>query len=60
MTESLCPEHLEWLYPPTRVMSTFMGVVLEEHASCQKAVDSWAAHCAAAGFNAQSVNTGAY
>lgn len=41
MTESLLPEHRERLYPPTLAPSMFMGQVLSEDGSCQKAVDSW-------------------
>jgi hypothetical protein len=47
MTESLLPEHRERLYPPTLALSMFMGQVLSEDGSCQKAVDSWAAQRAA-------------
>ena len=60
MTESLLPEHRERLYPPTLALSMFMGQVLSEDGSCQKAVDSWAAQRAAEGLSVQSVNTGAY
>jgi hypothetical protein len=60
MTESLLPEHRERLYPPTLALSMFMGQVLSEDGSCQKAVDSWAAQRAAEGLAVQSVNTGAY
>jgi hypothetical protein len=60
MTESLLPEHRERLYPPTLALSMFMGQVLSEDGSCQKAVDSWAAQRAADGLTVQSVNTGAY
>jgi hypothetical protein len=60
MTDSLMPEHRERLYPPTLALSMFMGQVLSEDGSCQKAVDSWAAQRAAEGLSVQSVNTGAY
>jgi hypothetical protein len=60
MTDSLLPEHRERLYPPTLALSMFMGQVLSEDGSCQKAVDSWAAQRAADGLSVQSVNTGAY
>jgi hypothetical protein len=43
MTDSLLPEHRERLYPPTLALSMFMGQVLSEDGSCQKAVDTWAA-----------------
>ncbi len=60
MTDSLLPEHRERLYPPTLALSMFMGQVLSQDGSCQKAVDSWAAQRAAEGLSVQSVNTGAY
>jgi hypothetical protein len=60
MTDSLLPEHRERLYPPTLALSMFMGQVLSEDGSCQKAVDSWAAQRAAEGQSVQSINTGAY
>jgi hypothetical protein len=60
MTESLLPEHRERLYPPTLALSMFMGQVLDEDGSCQKAVDGWAAQRAADGLSVRSVNTGAY
>jgi hypothetical protein len=60
MTDSLLPEHRERLYPPTLALSMFMGQVLSEDGSCQKAVDTWAAQRAVDGLNVQSVNTGAY
>jgi Transposase DDE domain len=59
MTDSLLPEHRERLYPPTLALSMFMGQVLSEDGSCQKAVDSWAAQRAAEGLSVQSINTGA-
>jgi hypothetical protein len=60
MTESLLPEHRERLYPPTLALSMFMGQVLSEDGSCQKAVDGWAAQRVAEGLIVHSVNTGAY
>ena len=60
MTDSLLPEHRERLCPPTLALSMFIGQVLSEDGSCQKAVDSWAAQRAADGLSVQSVNTGAY
>jgi hypothetical protein len=60
MTDSLLPEHRERLYPPTLALSMFMGQVLSEDGSCQKAVGSWAAQRAAEGLSVRSVNTGAY
>ncbi len=60
MTDSLMPEHRERLYPPTVALSMFMGQVLDEDGSCQKAVDNWAGQRAAEGLKVQSVNTGAY
>jgi hypothetical protein len=60
MTDALLPEHRERLYPPTLALSMFMGQVLSEDGSCQKAVDGWAAQRAAEGLSVQSVNTGAY
>ncbi len=60
MTDSLLPEHRERLYPPTLALSMFMGQVLSEDGSCQKAVDGWAAQRAAEGLGVQSINTGAY
>ena len=60
MTDSLLPEHRERLYPPTLALSMFMGQVLSEDGSCQKAVDRWAAQRAAEGLSVQSINTGAY
>jgi hypothetical protein len=57
MTDSLLPEHRERLYPPTLALSMFMGQVLDEDGSCQKAVDGWAAQRAAEGLSVRSVNT---
>lgn len=59
-TESLLPEHRERLYPPTVTLSMFMRQTLEADASCQKAVNGWAAQRAADGLRACSVRTGAY
>jgi hypothetical protein len=41
-------------------LSMFMGQVLSEDGSCQKAVDSWAAQRAVEGLSVRSVKTGAY
>ena len=60
MTDSMLPEHRERLYPPTFALSMFMGQVLNEDGSCQKAVDGWAAQRATEGLSVKSVNTGAY
>jgi len=59
-TEALLPEHRERLYPPTVTLSMFMRQTLEADASCQKAVNGWAAQRAADGLSAYSVRTGAY
>lgn len=59
-TEALLPEHRERLYPPTVTLSMFMRQTLEADASCQKAVNGWAAQRAADGLSACSVRTGAY
>jgi hypothetical protein len=59
-TESLLPKHRERLYPPTVTLSMFMRQTLEADASCQKAVNGWAAQRAADGLRACSVRTGAY
>lgn len=56
----MLPEHRERLYPPTLALSMFIGQVLSEDGSCQKAVDSWAAQRVAEGLSVHSVNTGAY
>jgi hypothetical protein len=58
MTDSLLPEHRGRLYPPTLALSMFMGQVLSEDGSCQKAVDSWAAQRADEGLSVLSINTG--
>jgi hypothetical protein len=60
MTDSVLPEHRERLYPPTLALSMFMGQVLNEDGSCQKAVDGWAAQRATEGLSVKSANTGAY
>ena len=59
-TEALLPVHRERLYPPTVTLSMFMRQTLEADASCQKAVNGWAAQRAAAGLRACSVRTGGY
>ena len=59
-TEALLPDHRERLYPPTVTLSMFMRQTLEADASCQKAVNGWAAQRAADGLSACSVRTGAY
>ena len=60
VTEALLPEHRERLYPPTVTLSMFMRQTLEADASCQKAVNGWAAQRAADGLRACSVRTGGY
>jgi|GEM_PF-1750546 hypothetical protein len=59
-TEALLPKHRERLYPPTVTLSLFMRQTLEADASCQRAVNGWAAQRAAEGLLACSVRTGAY
>ena len=65
-TEALMPKHRERLYPPTVTlsmsmsMSMFMRQTLEADASCQKAVNGWAAQRVADGLRSCSVRTGAY
>ena len=59
-TEALLPAHRERLYPPTVTLSMFMRQTLEADASCQKAVNGWAAQRAADGLRACSVRTGGY
>jgi hypothetical protein len=60
-TEALSPEYRERLYPPTVALSMFMGQALNEDGSCQKAVDGWAAQCAAEGLRKPiSIRTGGY
>ena len=58
--KALLPEHRERLYPPTTTLSIFMRQTLEADASCQKAVNGWAAQRAADGLRACSVRTGGY
>ena len=58
MTDSLLPEHRERLYPPTLALSMFMGQVLSQDGSCQKAVDSWAAQRAVQGAPALAARDG--
>ncbi|MFT4438890.1 IS4 family transposase, partial [Caballeronia sp. 15715] len=60
ITEAHLPEHRERLYPPTVTLSMFMRQALEEDASCQKAVNGWAAQRAADGLRPMSVRTGGY
>jgi hypothetical protein len=59
-TEALLPEHRERLYPPTVTLSMFMRQTLEADASCQKAVNGWAAQRVADGLQPCSVRTGGY
>ena len=59
-TEAHLPEHRERLYPPTVTLSMFMRQALEDDASCQKAVNGWAAQRAADGLRPMSVRTGGY
>ena len=59
-TESELPEHRERLYPPTVTLSMFIQQTLSSDASCQNAVNSWAAQRAAEGLPAQSIRTGGY
>lgn len=59
-TEAHLPGHRERLYPPTVTLSMFMRQALEEDASCQKAVNGWAAQRAADGLRPMSVRTGGY
>jgi hypothetical protein len=60
ITEAHLPEHRERLYPPTVTLSMFMRQALEADASCQKAVNGWAAQRAADGLRPMSVRTGGY
>jgi Transposase DDE domain len=60
ITEAYLPEHRERLYPPTVTLSMFMRQALEADASCQKAVNGWAAQRAADGLRPMSVRTGGY
>jgi len=50
----------ERLYPPTTTLSMFMRQTLGADATCQKAVNGWAAQRAADGLRACSVRTGGY
>ena len=59
-TEALLPVHRERLYPPATTLSIFMRQTLEADASCQNAVNGWAAQRAADGLRACSVRTGGY
>ena len=59
-TEALSPEHRERLYPPTVTLSMFMRQALDADASCQKAVNGWAAQRAADGLRPGSTRTGGY
>ena len=59
-TEASLPEHRERLYPPTVTRSLFMRQTLEADASCQEAVNGWAAQRTADGLRACSVRTGGY
>ena len=59
-TEALLPVHRERLYPPTTTLSIFMRQTLEADASCQRAVNGWAAQRAADGLQACSVRTSGY
>ena len=59
-TEALLPEHRERLYPPTVTLSMFMRQALDADASCQKAVNGWAAQRAADGLRPGSTRTGGY
>jgi len=59
-TESELPEHRERLYPPTVTLSMFIQQTLSSDASCQQAVNGWAAQRAAEGLPTQSVGTGGY
>jgi hypothetical protein len=60
VTEAHLPEHRERLYPPTVTLSMFLKQVLQTDSSCQRAVDEWAAQCAAEGLRVQSIRTGGY
>ncbi len=59
-TEALSPPHRERLYPPTVTLSMFVRQALDADASCQKAVNGWAAQRAACGLRPGSTRTGAY
>ena len=58
LTEVHLPAHRERLYPPTVTLSMFIKQVLEADGSCQRAVNGWAAQCAAEGLFPHSVRTG--
>ncbi len=61
LTEAHLPEaHRERLYPPTVTLSMFVRQALSADASCQRAVDAWAASRAAEGLSPQSIRTGGY
>lgn len=60
VTEAHLPEHRERLYPPTVTLSMFLRQTLAADASCQRAVNGWAASRAAEGLSPQSVRTGGY
>jgi hypothetical protein len=60
ITEALLPEHRERLYPPTVTLAMFIRQVLDADASCQKAVNGWAAQRVADGLHVCSVRTGGY
>lgn len=60
ITEGHLPEHRERLYPPTVTLSMFLQQALAADASCQHAVNAWAASRAAEGLAPHSVRTGAY
>ena len=60
LTDELSPAHRERLYPPTVTLSMFMRQTLEQDASCQKAVNGWAAQRASDGLPGMSVRTGGY
>lgn len=59
-TESHLPEHRERLYPPTVTLSMFIKQALDQDASCQRAVNGWAAQRVAEGLPMNSVRTGGY
>ena len=60
LTEAQLPAHRERLYPPTVVLSMFIKQALSDDASCQRAVNGWAAQRAAEGLTPHSVRTGGY
>ena len=59
-TEAQVPAHREQVYPPTVALSMSTRQVLDVDASCQKAVNGWAAQHAADGLNPCSVRTGGF